>query len=30
MRVEVHNAVLGHFFGYEGIYTRAEPVEVPK
>lgn len=25
IRVEVHNVLLGHFFGYEGIYSRVEP-----
>ena len=28
IRVEVHNALLGHFFGYDGIYSRVDPVEV--
>lgn len=30
IRVEVHNALLGHFFGYDGIYSKAEPVEASK
>ena len=27
IRVEVHNALLGHFFGYDGTYTREELTE---
>jgi hypothetical protein len=29
IRVEVHNALLGHFFGYEGIYSKVEMAEMP-
>jgi hypothetical protein len=30
IRVEVHNALLGHFFGYEGIYSRVESSEASR
>ena len=30
IRVEVHNALLGHFFGYEGIYSRVDTMEASK
>jgi len=29
IRVEVHNALLGHFFGYDGIYSKVETTEMP-